>query len=88
MGKKTDETVVVLSTMDRVTFDLAKSALDEAGIPYMVKGEGGYGLAAYGLYYANMPRSIIVAKEDAAKANEILEPLKASPAEGKESEQG
>ena len=73
--------VTVLEIRDSFALKLAKASLDEAGIDYIVDGEeeripGYVGTApGGGIWLWNWSSRIQVAREDEARARELLEPL-------------
>jgi len=76
------DVVTVLETDDSFALTLAKSALDDGGIEYIVIGddpryipgfEGGFGLGA--IPFGGCSCSIQVARESEDKARALLEPL-------------
>jgi hypothetical protein len=81
MSKKEMKLVTVLSTGEGAMIALAKSILDEAGIPYLVKDELTQDLFGLGRMGANSslivgPVEIQVRYEDAERALELLKDLK------------
>lgn len=65
---------VVLSSGNLLLIERAKEALEDAGISYVVKGEGEHGMAMLGLWSSAtiMAREIIVLAEDAELARQII----------------
>lgn len=72
--------VAVQSYGTRPEADLAKSALEDAGIPAMVRGDTAGGMREH-LAWSGVGFQILVREEDAAAAREVLTP----PAEVAES---
>ncbi len=72
------DTVVVLETTDQTEILLAKSILDDAGIPYLVQGEGIRNLFGLGGLTPQNPISgpilLKVSAEQAEDAKQLLEP--------------
>lgn len=80
MKEDQNEVVTVLTTGDQVIIALAKATLDEAQIPYVVKGEGLqdlFGVGRLGTGYNPIvgPVEIQVALEDEEEAKKLLETL-------------
>lgn len=76
------ELVPVFTCGDAGTMLVAKSVLDSAGIEYLVKGEGtqdlfGWGRLGAGYNVIVGPAEFMVRAEDAARARELLEELRA-----------
>jgi hypothetical protein len=81
------ELVPVLSTCDLVLLSLAKAALEENGIVYHVTGENaGYiyppTLSGYAYNPIAGPPTIMVTREDADRAKEVLESITQSQEQG------
>ena len=89
-GKKADSKLVcVLATGDQAQIAVAKSLLDGADIPYMVKNEGvqdllGFGRLGTGYNPLTGPIEIWVDERDAFQAKEILSDLDNPPPEDEE----
>ncbi|MBI3491350.1 MAG: DUF2007 domain-containing protein [Acidobacteria bacterium] len=66
------ELVVVQKFSSRPEADLAKSALEAAGIDAMVRSDDGGGMKP-ALSWADMRVEVIVRAEDASAAREVLE---------------
>ena len=85
MSRREDDLVTVLETNDTFALALAKSALEEAGIDYLVTGDepryfsgfpGAFGASGIGQAPLwNCSSRIQVARESEAEASALLEPL-------------
>jgi len=81
------EMMTLLSTCDLVLLSLAKAALDDNGIVYHVTGENaGYvyppTLSGYAYNPIAGPPTIMVTREDADRAKEVLESITQSQEQG------
>jgi len=83
-GKDEDKFITVLRTGNQGQIAIAKSLLDEAGIPYIAKGEGvqdlfGAGRIGGGYNYITGPVEIQVRASDESEALDLLKPEGPSP---------